>query len=161
MDVSADVPRLSNVGCLGPKDVVEPPVWVALSLWSASALLPSVTLAAWPFMVGLSGGVSMQVGGLGGGVLSTSTSIGGYPRGGYIFGIGMLVGTWADRVLAAMVSEALSGSTCSTPSPVPCGSFFGVSELMVKACSYTVGLLVSRCPAKCNMAQYVFVFKRS
>ena len=109
MDVSSDVPRLSNVGCLGPKDVVEPPVWVALSLWSASALSPSVTLAAWPFMVGLSGVVSMQVGGLGGGVLSTSTSIGGYAIGGYTFGIGMLIGTWADRVLATMVSEALSG----------------------------------------------------
>ena len=82
VDVSSSVPHLCNAGSLGPEDVVEPPVWVAWSLWSASTLSPSVTLASWPFIVGLSGGVSMHVGGLGGGVLVTLISIGGYPSGG-------------------------------------------------------------------------------
>ena len=83
--------------------------FMASSSWSSfAALLPRF---------GLSGGVSIQVGGLGGGIFSTSMSTGGYSNGRYIFGIGRLLGTWADHVLMAMASEGLSGCTCLVPSP--------------------------------------------
>ena len=100
--------------------------FVASSSWSSfAALLPRF---------GLSGGVAIQVGGLGGGIFSTSMSTGGYSNGRYIFRIGRLLGTWANHVLMATASEELSGCTCLVPLPAQSfGSFIGVPVLIVIA----------------------------
>ena len=95
--------RLSKMGHLFLTDGDMASWFMASSSWSSfAALLPRF---------GLSGRVPIQVGGLGGGVFSTSMSTGGYSNGRYIFGIGRLLGTWADHVLMAMASEELSGGT--------------------------------------------------